>query len=655
MGQCIKNKNSIVKSVLSWLRILAKEIYIINNCADTQFAVKTAQNFVLRTVISQILKTNNINDYYIIKEIDEQIQLDIPKSLSDKIQSDIEKFANSITPDTLNDIYEKWQDYKLLLNIQSGDFEIKQGKNERRYKGIYYTPKFIVKYIVDNTLGKYLWGNCNQSYGNGKTPDEIKDLTILDPACGCGLFLSYVFDVLAEYYSYYLPDKADLWLPLILEKHIYGMDLDDNAINIARIILMLKALIIFNLKISPAHINHGNFLAFDNKKILGNDSFFLIIGNPPHGAKIPVEEKEYIRSNFETYESRDSSAFFIENSVNLLKENGILGFIVPKTLSYVVSWQSIRKFLIDHCRIMEVVDIKNAFDNVRLEQLIILAQKKLDKSIYDYQVCVKHYSSENVASNTIESNDLSPWHFSIMLADKKARALRDKILGNSIFLSEIAEIWDGLNIRKFSSFSYESNFEYNQPCLMGKNIKKYGIKQNFRYIKDTEGFNQKITNLFYRPKIIAQDIVAYVKYPKPHIKIMATMDKLGKFLSFNTVTNIHSYQYPMEYLCAIINSRLISWYAYNYIYNRAIRTMHFRAGYADHIPIYKLDLSEPRIKSTSELIIDLVYKLIYLNEQMNANKNIIMETEKELDELIFKLYDINTEELKYLQYYVELY
>lgn len=636
-----------MKLILSLLRILAKEIYNFNRGIDSNSAVKTAQNFVLKIVISQLLNNKNISADSIVSELDKQIQLVIPESLSRTVQENIEKNLKYISYDSINDIYEIYQAYNLSLDLQTGDFEYAIDKSERRNKGIYYTPKPIVKHIVDNTLGKYLWGQQGE---NSKTPDEIKDLTILDPACGCGLFLSYIFDVLVKYYSYYLPDGIDSWLPLILKRHIYGMDLDDNAINIARIILTLKSLMICDLQSYPIHINQGNFLTQQQEY---KDGFTMIVGNPPHGAKIPIKERKLIQSNFETYGSRDSSAFFIKKSVNLLKDNGTLGFVVPKTLSYVVSWQPIREFLLDRCRIEEIVDIKNAFDDVRLEQLIIFARKRPDKFISDYQIRITHYYLENTKTNTTESTNLTPQRFSIWLNDKRTRKLIDKILGNSVLMGEITEIWDGISIWKFPSFSYEPDSEYNQPCLMGKNIKKYGLKQNIRYIKNT--LDQKKIELFYRPKIVAQDIVAYIKYPKPHIKIMATIDKLGKFLSFNTVTNIYSCHYPMEYLCAIINSRLISWYAHNYIFNRAIRTMHFRTGYADHIPIYRLDSGNSLTGSICEQIISLTDKILYLNEQLNVDKNVIIETEKKIEELIFELYGITDEEVRYLQYYAELY
>jgi hypothetical protein len=357
--------------------------------------------------------------------------------------------------------------------------------------------------------------------------------------------------------------------------------------------------------------------------------------------------RKLIRSKFETFRSPDSSSLFIEKSVKLLGNDGILAFVVPKSLSYVISWKDIRQFILDNCKVIEIADVSEAFNQVLLEQMVIFAQKKskiLGSSEYSVEnnlhgkflnplnplfqrgndsispfskggkgdlrltqdsfpnftwknqiLSDKHYKlritshssrfinrSRTVVLHTIDSKSLNNDQFLLWLNDPKIELLLDKIWKKSIPLGKVAEIWNGLNIQKLPIFSDSPDSEYILPCVMGKDINHYQIK-NVRYAKLTDNIAKSLV-MFNKPKIVAQDIVSYAQHPKPHIKIISAIDR-ENCLNVSTVTNITSTEYNLEYLCGVLNSRFISWYAYNFIYNRASRTMHFRSGYADQIPI----------------------------------------------------------------------
>ncbi|MDR2692610.1 MAG: N-6 DNA methylase [Chitinispirillales bacterium] len=157
----------------------------------------------------------------------------------------------------LGSAYEQFLGKQILLS-KSGRAVIEEKPEVRKAGGVYYTPQYIVDYIVNNTVGKLI---------ENKTPQEISKIKIVDPACGSGSFLigayQYLLDWHKDYYTKKLhavgmaktADKAVKDNPLIptgelttaekkriLLNNIYGVDLDDNAVEVTKLSLLLKCL-----------------------------------------------------------------------------------------------------------------------------------------------------------------------------------------------------------------------------------------------------------------------------------------------------------------------------------------------------------------------------------------------------------------------------
>ena len=208
-------------------------------------------------------------------------------SLSDGVlQGLIEKLYEArfraMTPDIMGNTYEQYLGKALALD---GDgIETRDNLETRKKQGSYYTPQVIVRYMVDNSLGRYLYGTQNgRSSGEPlpdakpKTWDEVADLRLIDPACGSGSFLIYAYEVLADFYRGEMrrlererqarleelvaagittPFELEIQLApfkgalqrledyprLILERHIYGLDLDPQAAEIATVNLIMRAM-----------------------------------------------------------------------------------------------------------------------------------------------------------------------------------------------------------------------------------------------------------------------------------------------------------------------------------------------------------------------------------------------------------------------------
>ncbi|MGB8656331.1 MAG: TaqI-like C-terminal specificity domain-containing protein [Candidatus Zixiibacteriota bacterium] len=171
-----------------------------------------------------------------------------------------------MTADILGATYESYLGYR--FSLKNGRIEAEVDQRVRKQAGIYYTPSYIVHYIVDNTLGVKL-KDLEDQYGL-EAGEKAKDLKIIDPACGSGSFLIYAFDVLAGFYERlnsritdkqvelskinsnsdmferqeqfkHLPPRVSNYPKRILEDHLYGVDLDPAACEIATINLVIKA------------------------------------------------------------------------------------------------------------------------------------------------------------------------------------------------------------------------------------------------------------------------------------------------------------------------------------------------------------------------------------------------------------------------------
>lgn len=171
-----------------------------------------------------------------------------------------------MTADILGATYESYLGYR--FSMKNGKIEAEVDQRVRKQAGIYYTPSYIVRYIVDNTLGLKL-KDLEEQYGI-EAGEKAKNFKVLDPACGSGSFLIYAFDVLAGFYERLnakitekqvdlsrinsnsdmferqeqfkqLPPRVGNYPKRILEDHLYGVDLDPAACEIATINLVIKA------------------------------------------------------------------------------------------------------------------------------------------------------------------------------------------------------------------------------------------------------------------------------------------------------------------------------------------------------------------------------------------------------------------------------
>ncbi|MGB5981425.1 MAG: N-6 DNA methylase [Nonlabens sp.] len=287
-------------------------------------------------------------------------------------------FASKVDVNILGHIFEN-----SLNEIESVNAEIEGGAfdkqtSKRKKDGVFYTPKYITKYIVENTVGKlcaekkeelgfaeeeYFKGRKNRQEKTLKKLIQILDdyrewmlsLTICDPACGSGAFLNQALDFLIKEHGYIDELKAKLLgagfvFPdienTILENNIYGVDLNEESVEIAKLSLWLRtAQPRRKLNDLSSNIKCGNSL-IDSKAVAGdkafkwetefpqvikNGGFDVVIGNPPYGAKLDRKQVNYYRKTFKTVIGHAEVYYlFTEQALSkLTKPLGKVGYIIP--------------------------------------------------------------------------------------------------------------------------------------------------------------------------------------------------------------------------------------------------------------------------------------------------------------------------------------
>jgi len=327
----------------------------------------------------------------------------IPDLYADK-EKGVKYRFDAIDADVLGNVYEQYLGY-----VQGRE----GGKSKRKKQGIYYTPTYIVDYIVQNTLGKLL---------EEKSLTEIENIKVLDPACGSGSFLIRAFDVLNEKIKKERGSNNGVQAALrkyrILTNNIYGVDLDPQAVEIARLNLLLKALEPnHKLPMLTENIKNGNSLIEDKKitneafywkkefsEVFRNGGFDLICGNPPY-------IKEYINKTAFNglrespyYQGKmDIWTFFGCLAIDLLKEGGYLSFIAPNNWLTNAGASIFRDKILSEGEITKFVDFGDfkVFKDAGIQTMIFIFKKGKPKM--SYQTAYAKIIDKNINIDLVNS------------------------------------------------------------------------------------------------------------------------------------------------------------------------------------------------------------------------------------------------------------
>lgn len=148
--------------------------------------------------------------------------------------------------------------------------------------------------------------------------------------------------------------------------------------------------------------------------------------------------------------------------------------------------------------------------------------------------------------------------------------------------------------------------------MKGIDIGKWQIKTH-RYLENTDEINWDSAKKFLNPKVICQRIIAHIENPVPHIMITACYDEEGIIISHTLTSFKFDENLDPKFWLGYLNSKFTSWYAYNFIYSRAIRTMEIYNYYIEQFPIPTIALENP---ATQKAMINKVDVMMELNQKL---------------------------------------
>lgn len=405
-----------------------------------------------------------------------------------------------LSVEILGSAYEQFLGKQITLS-KSGRATIEEKPEVRKAGGVYYTPQYIVDYIVKNTIGKLI---------DNKTPKEVSKIKITDPACGSGSFLIGAYQFLLDWHKdYYMQNgkvsKGNKDNPLtptgelttaekkrILLNNIYGVDLDSNAVEVTKLSLLLKCMEgetketieaqtkLFHDRILPTldnNIKSGNSLIdldyYDNELDFGEErkvkpfswqkafpevfkqgGFDCVIGNPPwvdlkgHPAELV---KYYFKKFYSTENRINLYSIFVEKSLDILSDKGIFGFIIPNSLLYQSSYEKMRKIILKDWNIDSIVRLPdNIFHGVKAETIIITISKTTSKTtclLYDRSDTINRIEKGTAKESKIaNSKDWGNNEFSAfdIFSNDQEKILLKKIETDKTELSELCDFTLGI-------------------------------------------------------------------------------------------------------------------------------------------------------------------------------------------------------------------
>ncbi|OGC47099.1 MAG: hypothetical protein A3A94_03580 [Candidatus Portnoybacteria bacterium RIFCSPLOWO2_01_FULL_43_11] len=621
----------------------------------------------------------------------------------------------AINTDVFGSIYEQYLGY-----IQRGNGEEKDKKSKRKSQGIYYTPRYIVDYIVKNTLGEVL---------KEKSPEEIRDIRILDPACGSGSFLIKALEELITYWQArigknmkygkgthlgnleksfkMLKGQKGLASPFkmeLLRNNIYGVDLDEEAIEIAQLNLLLKIMERRQLLPNLSHsLTCGNSLISGDekelKKYFGKDwknkkpfnwqekfsevfkqgGFGIIVGNPPYidSEEMVKKDKDFRLYCSDFYESAkgnwDIFCIFIEKGLYLLKDGGYFGMIVPNKLLSADYAESIRTVM----KRYSIISI-NDYSNIKVfganvYPIVIVIQKIKPSqnhnitvnSYSNYEEQIKLTNTKKIKQAILEKYKKS-WSF--IFEYTKNTGFINRIMRNSKKLGEFCDIHGAATVDEaYRIKEIIENLTDNKEKRYLKFINTGTIDrykslwdyQKTQYIKSaylkpiikTKRL-KKILPRRYKESIRSKIIIAgMVK------QLECILDEGGEYLAGKSTVIIENKKINLKFILALLNSKLLT-----FIYKNIFKSLSLQGGYlrvgAPQIKELPIIIPPEREIKIISRIVDRIIKLnrelqklhpIMDDKEYNEIKSEIKEIDKLIDQRVYELYGLTKKEIKIIE------
>ena len=561
-----------------------------------------------------------------------------------------------IFENSLNEIEE------VTARINADTLSLGEGRGEvvskRKRDGVFYTPQYITKYIVENTVGKlcaekkaemgideqeYFADKNRQTATKKRLLDQLAQyrewllsITICDPACGSGAFLNAALQFLMAEHK--LIDEMEAKLTgaqivfpnvenCILENNLYGVDINEESVEIAKLALWLRtAKPHRKLSSLNNNIKCGNSLISDPEiagekafnwqaefpQVFAKGGFDVVIGNPPYVNMVNIldeNQRRYYQKNYKTVKNKsDLYSIFTEKASQLLRKNGLFGFIFSNSWMGTDSFSAFREFLAHDVKVTKLVQLPpGVFEDATVTTALCFYTncKPTEEDNIIIETCVnKEFVSKGfiLAYKQVLNNPNTSFSFEKTIELKNVPTVE---------LGDIVSFSLGIKTSDDQRFVFEE--KKDDDCylfLRGRNIKRWNIPENDEWlwykpelICEKPGGRPRIfENFVVDKKIVIQDMA---------MEINATMDT-NKYLcndKVNIIFEIDS-NYSMEFVLALLNSKLVNkWFKKIYTSGLEIKINQLRTI---PVPIISKEDQQP--------FIDLADKMLSLNKDLQAKR-----------------------------------
>lgn len=564
--------NLFLNQINEWRKALGSEIYKHDPKIDEQQLNDIVQSYLNRVLFLRVCEDRNLEDYQTLlkfantndfkalikkfEEADKRYNSGLfDQLLKDKIVENISSVFWTIikqlyypespysfsvfSSDVLGSIYEIFLSEK--LTVQSGSVVLVK-KPENVDRDIITTPTFIISDILRNTVLK----KCE-----GKTDKEILKLKFADISCGSGAFLLELFqllnDILIDYYlknekskliqtninTYKLPFEIKRQLLL---NCIYGVDKDYNAVEAAKFGLLLKLLededtnstnktkpvlpdlsqnIFFgNSLLNPKQVTNKKDQVIINPFDFSELRFDVIVGNPPYMKSedmknITTLELPLYKTNYHSaYKQFDKYFLFLEQGINLLADDGVLGYIVPSKFTKVGAGKKLRELLADKEYLHSIVSFgaNQVFADKTTYTCLLILNKKPQKTFQYAEVKslnswkVREPEAVKYASKRTEELDSEVW----VLVPPELTSAYNKIVTQSEKLVDLIgdeNIFNGIQTSANEVYIFTPEKEDKKYYFFSKKGIEYKIEKEITkpYFKTSSGEDNLYTYRTFKP------------------------------------------------------------------------------------------------------------------------------------------------------------
>jgi len=555
-----------LKQINEWRLILGKEIYSHQNQLDEAQLNDIVQRYINSIIFLRVCEDRNIEVYKTLlnfadnedfnaliqkfREADRKYNAGLfNHALTQKIITNNSSafwtiikqlyFPEStysfavFASDILGNIYEIFLGEQ--LKIANGEITIEK-KAENIDRDIVTTPTFIIQDILKETVAKH----CE-----GKTDTEILQSTFADIACGSGAFLLETYQLLHDtLVDYYLRNNHTELLQTAISTYklkfetkrqlltscIFGVDKDYNAVEACKFGLLLKLLENEdnNTISTPALPNMDSNIYFGNSLLdfektsaenqrninpydFDETKFDVIVGNPPYMATehmkqfTPLELPLYKTHYLSAYKQFDKYFLFIERGLNLLKPNGLFGYIVPSKFTKVGAGKKLRELLASKKEVEQIISFgANQIFEDKTTYTCLLILKKTEQEHLNYLEVqslkdwkTRNISSHNYDSVEFEKLDVDGW----ILVPGNLKPIFESIESQSKTLESLIgpdNIYNGIqtsanNIYIHTATNEDEHYYYFQKDSTNWKIEKELTKPYFKTSSGSDNLNT------YRP------------------------------------------------------------------------------------------------------------------------------------------------------------